>query len=155
MHANKCTFKNQQKCANMQNKRSQFILFLEAGTRHLNSCIEKYPEGGPRAHICKLCGKVSSDRSNLRKHVESIHYPNAFLHACKHCGQHFNTKNLLYMHVKISHKNQQNKCYSCPSSELFDFQVDHSISMSTLRKSPVGDSTVVLCVAKKGLTEGT
>jgi len=77
----------------------------EAGTRHLNSCIEKYPEGGPRAHICKLCGKVSSDRSNLRKHVESIHYPNAFLHACKHCGQHFNTKNLLYMHVKISHKN--------------------------------------------------
>jgi len=77
----------------------------ESGTRHLNSCIEKYPEGGPKAHICKMCGKVSSDRSNLRKHVESIHYPNAFLHECKYCGQSFNTKNLLYTHVKISHKN--------------------------------------------------
>ena len=83
------------------------IFFSEAETRQLNSCIEKYPEGGPRAHICKICLKVSNDRSNLRKHVENIHYPGTFVHDCKYCGESFTTRNMLYLHGnKCSFKNQ-------------------------------------------------
>jgi len=74
--------------------------------KQLNDYMAKYPDGGPKAHICKLCGKVCSDKSNIRKHVENIHFPGVFVHTCKHCNQTFNTRNLLYMHISKVHKNQ-------------------------------------------------
>jgi len=72
--------------------------------KDLSCYIEKYAEGGTKALFCKLCGKVSNDRSNLRKHVENIHFPDSFLHFCKYCQESFKTKNMLYMHVSSVHK---------------------------------------------------
>jgi len=75
--------------------------------KQLNDYIDKYPEGGPKAHLCKLCGKVCSDKSNIKKHIENIHFPGIFLHSCKYCNQTFNTRNMLYMHISKMHKNQE------------------------------------------------
>jgi len=75
--------------------------------KQLNDYMDKYPEGGPKAHICKLCGKVCSDKSNIRKHIENIHFPGVFVHSCKYCNQTFNTRNMLYMHISKMHKNQE------------------------------------------------
>ena len=87
---------------------SNFILFNLIGSdpKQLNDYMAKYPDGGPKAHICKLCGKVCSDKSNIRKHVENIHFPGVFVHTCKHCNQTLKTRNLLYMHISKVHKNQ-------------------------------------------------
>ena len=81
---------------------NSFLLVWEI--KDLSCYIEKYAEGGTKALYCKLCGKVSNDRSNLRKHVENIHFPDSFLHFCKYCQESFKTKNMLYMHVSSLHK---------------------------------------------------
>jgi len=74
------------------------------GDKALYEYIVKYPEGGPGANKCTLCGKVSSNRSNLRNHVENIHFPGMFTYSCKHCHETFNTRNFLNMHIGKLHK---------------------------------------------------
>ena len=75
-----------------------------SGDKALYEYIVKYPEGGPGANKCTLCGKVSSNRSNLRNHVENIHFPGMFTYSCKHCHETFNTRNFLNMHIGKLHK---------------------------------------------------
>ena len=76
------------------------LLFLLAGgDKQLYEYIIRYPEGGPRAHRCTMCGKVGNDRGNLRKHVESLHFPGSFVYTCKHCSEDFDTKTKLNNHV--------------------------------------------------------
>jgi len=53
---------------------------------------------------CNICGKICSQKVNLTKHVESVHFPNSFSYDCRHCGETFNTKNKLYVHVQRTHK---------------------------------------------------
>jgi len=73
----------------------------------LSEYIEKDPSSGPKAHKCTLCGKVSQDRSNIRKHVENIHFPNSFLYSCKFCGKTFNARNNMYVHVSTYHRDMK------------------------------------------------
>jgi len=73
----------------------------------LSQYIEKDPSSGPKAHKCTLCGKVSQDRSNIRKHVENIHFPNSFLYSCKFCGKTFNARNNMYVHVSTFHRDMK------------------------------------------------
>ena len=54
---------------------------------------------------CLLCGKISSDRSNMRKHVENVHLPNTYVYTCNVCGQAFGKRNLLNHHM---HKHKVN-----------------------------------------------
>ena len=75
----------------------------EGGERQFYSYIAKDPENGPRSHKCTICGKVGSDRSNLRKHVESMHFPGVLSYNCRFCDQTFFTRNLLNLHIK-THK---------------------------------------------------
>ena len=82
-----------------------YLLGLDS--TQLNDYIEKYPQGGPKSHFCKLCGKVCSDKSNIKKHLENIHIPDSFVHNCKYCNQLFSTRNMLYMHMSKMHKNQK------------------------------------------------
>jgi len=53
---------------------------------------------------CTICGKECTQKVNLIKHVETVHFPDSFTHECKYCGETFNTKNKLYHHVR-KHKN--------------------------------------------------
>ena len=81
---------------------SWFILLAGhgQGAKQFYEYIVKDPTSGPRSLKCTICGKLGTDRSNLRKHVESIHFPGVFSYTCKHCSQTFNTKNLLNHHMK-------------------------------------------------------
>ena len=62
---------------------------------------------GPGLHRCSLCGKTSSDRNNLRKHVENIHFLGAFSYLCKYCNETYTTRNLLNLHISKIHRNLQ------------------------------------------------
>ena len=79
-----------------------FFIFLDAD-RVLYTYIEKCPAAGPRAHRCTLCGKTSADKSNLRKHVENIHFPGTFIYTCRHCGETCNSRNQLNNHISRFH----------------------------------------------------
>ena len=84
-----------------------FLFSLDGVGKTLAEYIEKDPASGPKAHKCTLCGKVSQDRSNIRKHVENIHFPNSFLYSCKYCGKTFNARNNMYVHVSTYHRDMK------------------------------------------------
>ena len=53
-------------------------MLLAGGDKQLYEYIVKDPESGPNSNKCTLCGKTGSDRSNLRKHVENVHFNGVF-----------------------------------------------------------------------------
>jgi len=85
------------------NKGDYGMFSAEVGEKQFYSYIVKDPVSGPQSHKCSICGKIGSDRSNLRKHVESIHFPGVFSYKCKYCDKTFLTRNLLNLHIK-THK---------------------------------------------------
>jgi len=71
----------------------------------ISEYLEKCPEFGSRAWKCKVCGKINSDNSSARKHVENIHFPGMCSYTCKYCGKVFNARNNMYVHISQHHKN--------------------------------------------------
>merc|ERR1711970_768182 len=69
------------------------ILDIKDPTTLVSEYLEKRPDYGPRAYECKVCGKINSDNSSARKHIENIHFPGMFTYACKYCGKTFNARN--------------------------------------------------------------
>jgi len=68
--------------------------------KQLYEYIEQVPtEDGLKLHRCTLCGKTGNHRNNLRKHVESLHFPGSFRYSCKYCQEVFDTKTKLNNHV--------------------------------------------------------
>ena len=68
--------------------------------KQLYEYIEQVPtEDGLKLHRCTLCGKTGNHRNNLRKHVESLHFPGSFRYSCKYCREEFDTKTKLNNHV--------------------------------------------------------
>lgn len=61
-------------------------------------------ESGIKLFQCTVCGKESNDKSNLRKHVENIHFPGSFEYSCKHCSETCTTRNLLNIHISKMHR---------------------------------------------------
>jgi len=66
--------------------------------------IVKDPASGPKMHKCTICGKQGTDRGNLRKHVENIHFPGTLSYQCKYCTETFSTRNGLNHHFSKMHK---------------------------------------------------
>jgi len=66
--------------------------------------IKKQFVDGKQCFVCTLCGKSNSQKSNLLKHVESVHYPTLFEYNCKYCGKSFGAKNNLYVHISNYHR---------------------------------------------------
>ena len=65
-------------------------------------------------YSCTLCGKQTKDRSNMKKHIENIHFPGSFSYQCKYCDKVFTTRNNLNHHVNNLHKEYKfwgNKTY--------------------------------------------
>ena len=66
--------------------------------------IQKFPENGPKAQQCTICGKSFSDNSSAQKHVENIHFPDSFVYTCRFCSEQFTKKNSMYKHISKFHK---------------------------------------------------
>jgi len=77
----------------------------EYDPKMITDYLEKAPAYGPKAYNCKVCGKISSDKSSATKHVENIHMPGVFSYACKFCGKSFGSRNNMYAHISRTHKN--------------------------------------------------
>ena len=60
--------------------------------------IKKESLNGKSCFVCTLCGKTNSQKSNLLKHVESVHFPTLFEYNCKYCGKSFGAKKNLDVH---------------------------------------------------------
>ena len=80
----------------------------------LNNYIEKIREGANFGQFrCNICGHVSSSKTNLRRHVESQHFPGLFEYSCDQCEKNFNTMTKYRNHRRRHHSNM----YSCDQCE--------------------------------------
>ena len=51
---------------------------------------------------CPICGKILSDKKNLKKHADAVHL-NIRKHNCTTCGKRFSARNDLLDHVRAVH----------------------------------------------------
>ena len=55
---------------------------------------------------CPICGKILSDKKNLKKHADAVHL-NIRKHNCTTCGKRFSARNDLLDHVRAVHDKVQ------------------------------------------------
>ena len=73
----------------------------------LNNYIEKISEGASFGQFkCNICGYVSSQKANLRRHIESKHFPGLFEYSCDQCEKNFNTMTKYRNHQRRHHSNK-------------------------------------------------
>jgi len=73
----------------------------------LNTYIKKDSISG--MFVCQICGKESLQKSNIKKHVEGVHFPGHFVYKCEICNKDFNGKNSLSVHLYKYHGSSSNK----------------------------------------------
>ena len=57
-------------------------------------------------YCCVMCNNFSHmSKSNVRNHVESIHFPDTFSYSCSLCTSIFKTRQELYRHRSQNHRN--------------------------------------------------
>ena len=71
--------------------------------------LEGYIKRNPNSSLveCGICGKEDKYKNNLRKHIESIHFPGQFVYTCQLCGKEFNGKNSLAVHMSNTHRGKR------------------------------------------------
>ena len=54
---------------------------------------------------CNICGQIGARKGNLRRHVESIHFPGQLEYSCTDCEVKFDTKTKYDNHQMRKHSN--------------------------------------------------
>ena len=78
-----------------------------ANPNMLNDYIKKDVDTG--MFVCQICGKDSLQKSNIKKHVEGVHFAGHFVYNCDICNKDFNGKNSLSVHLYRYHGKSPNK----------------------------------------------
>ena len=55
--------------------------------------------------MCNICGQIGARKGNLRRHVESIHFPGQLEYSCTDCEVKFDTKTKYLKHQSKKHSN--------------------------------------------------
>ena len=90
-----------------EEKYNNIISALSADPNMLNDYIKKDSNTG--MFVCQFCGKDSLQKSNIKKHVEGVHFSGHFVYNCEICNKDFNGKNSLSVHLYKYHGKSPNK----------------------------------------------
>jgi len=71
-----------------------------------NKYISKVGEGVDVGKFkCNICGQISAQKKNMRRHVESIHFPGQLEYSCPDCEEKFDTMQKYENHQTRKHSN--------------------------------------------------
>ena len=56
---------------------------------------------------CSICGKQSKRKTDITRHIESLHVENHPGYSCELCGVVKKSRNALRQHKSVSHPNEQ------------------------------------------------
>jgi uncharacterized Zn-finger protein len=81
----------------------------------LNNHIKSFHEG--QEHRCDQCGKVSTTKANLKKHILTVHSDERqFVCSFDNCGKLFTQSSNLNTHIKSIHERVRYPCSVCDKS---------------------------------------
>ena len=53
--------------------------------------------------MCNICGQIGAQKGNIRRHVESIHFPGQLEYSCTNCEGKFDTMTKYLQHQSKKH----------------------------------------------------
>ena len=80
-------------------------------------------------YVCKICGKKSNRRDNMKRHVENLHIPKVL--QCKLCRLQVRNRQTFYRHMKSKHgisKIKEVEAYKIepkPGEEVIEIPLDN------------------------------
>jgi len=73
----------------------------DGNKEYVASLIAQLDDG--KGFMCLLCNKVSSQKTNLKKHIQCMHTEDT-PQDCSYCGKQFKNRNTLQNHVSLHHR---------------------------------------------------
>ena len=56
---------------------------------------------------CTICNKQCAQKSNMLRHIESIHFPNTFTYTCEYCNATLPTRKKKEHHLAKFHRDRK------------------------------------------------
>ena len=108
---NESTYQVEEKVYNITNEivkvEDDKILMVNLPLDSLDEKIDNMLEKQGSSWTCKICGKSTEKKSNMRNHIEGIHMT-GMEHPCSICGKTYRSRNSLTKHISVYH-NAKNK----------------------------------------------
>ena len=79
------------------------IPMVNIGLEILDEKIESMLEKQGNLWTCKVCGKSTEGKTDLKNHIEGIHIT-GMQHPCSTCGKTYRSRNSLKKHISLNHK---------------------------------------------------
>lgn len=76
---------------------------ISTNNYELNETVDSLLEKIGDTWNCRMCGKQSGHKMNLKRHIESKHTTGGS-HACRECGKIFRSSSVLNNHVSMNHR---------------------------------------------------
>ena len=73
-----------------------------------------------KGYYCTICSKSRPKRTEVRNHVESIHFPDSFCYQCNTCVKDFRSKNALKVHNATVHTVKGDSTYRAQNNSEQD-----------------------------------
>ena len=75
------------------------IIYFDSGQITNPQDLDQYIlTSGDGSYYCGICHQAMRDRSNIKRHIESKHFPNVFSYQCPECPHVVGTKRALQKH---------------------------------------------------------
>ena len=128
--------------------------------------VDKSDEDGSKSYSCHVCSRRFSERSNMQRHIRTIHAVDDKAEAtsgshCKICGKHFSHMKSIHKHMKVKHGSKEayrHNCHVCNKRFAFPYalrehlhttQHKESIRRLKLRKKQADNDSGVTAVNAK------
>ena len=76
--------------------------------------MENPDTGSKHKFMCCVCQQTGLNRRDVRNHVESRHFPDAFTYTCELCSRVMKTKKALNNHKYTKHRAEFDLLFSAP-----------------------------------------
>ena len=89
--------------------KSYKVVSIFVGLSNFDDLAAQYLSRDGNKYFCSLCGKVSRDVTDAKRHLESKHFPSVGGYECQICNSNFKTWNALSCHNSKYHRNKVGK----------------------------------------------
>ena len=80
------------------------LLFLELSEAIEEQILSMMYQNELKKWCWSLCGKETSSKTDLSRHVESVHITDHPGYNCSYCAVHVKSKNALRIHMNTKHR---------------------------------------------------